>query len=470
MNLIKNDDDTLDINGLTLGKDEWVRLRYKVNLRTETDDKKIDPNFKEQFYLTNGKDTILNPVSGLTEEYKFGVPAIKLPTVDLTIKKQWEGFDSDDTLPDVAFDIEKSTDGVNWMLVKSEVLSGTTDYLAPYIWEKKISDLPVYDNEGKRYEYRVKEVINEDYIDEYSSSINTDYDDEGNYLFTAVNTAKRAQLIIAKKDKDSNTVFIEGAEFTLYKDSETTEVLDVKETGSDGYLVFSGLKNGTYYIKETKTPDGYKSIADKTIEITVLNEEITANPSSEGIWKITGEDESGPVVLDVYNKKLPPLEIVKVDDEGNPITSDTATFDIYKQSDFTVDELTGKVSINAGAIPVTTVTTDINTGSVIAEYLFEPGKYAVVEKKNPSGYIGLVQPIVIELVYNYSSNSYTWSTEYGNDKVYFGPYGEGELYVINRPLVYPDTGGMGGVLITLGGVLLMGAAYILRKKYKIKVI
>ena len=52
---------------------------------------------------------------------------------------------------------------------------------------------------------------------------------------------------------------LQGAEFTLYSDAEMLQ--KVKEAVSDqnGRLTFTGLKEGSYYLKETKAPAGYAS-------------------------------------------------------------------------------------------------------------------------------------------------------------------------------------------------------------------
>ncbi|MGN0469424.1 MAG: isopeptide-forming domain-containing fimbrial protein [Acutalibacteraceae bacterium] len=56
------------------------------------------------------------------------------------------------------------------------------------------------------------------------------------------------------------------ATFELWKDGN--KVADGKTSTADGTLTFSGLAEGTYTLKETVAPQGYKAAAEKTITIT----------------------------------------------------------------------------------------------------------------------------------------------------------------------------------------------------------
>lgn len=72
------------------------------------------------------------------------------------------------------------------------------------------------------------------------------------------------------KSKDS----LEGAEFQLYTTADCTTVAKYNENGaavesdSKGHLTFTGLGEGTYYLKETKAPSGY-TVNSTIYQITV---------------------------------------------------------------------------------------------------------------------------------------------------------------------------------------------------------
>ena len=76
--------------------------------------------------------------------------------------------------------------------------------------------------------------------------------------------------IVFKKVDESGTA-LAGAGFTLYASDGTTVAGTEVISGNDGYVSWSGLKAGTYVIKETTTPAGYVTVADNTVTISATN-------------------------------------------------------------------------------------------------------------------------------------------------------------------------------------------------------
>ena len=66
-----------------------------------------------------------------------------------------------------------------------------------------------------------------------------------------------AELIIFKADSVSKAA-VADAEFTVYSDAECKNVISSGKTDKDGLLTISKLEPGSYYIKETKAPKGFK--------------------------------------------------------------------------------------------------------------------------------------------------------------------------------------------------------------------
>ena len=105
------------------------------------------------------------------------------------------------------------------------------------------------------------------------------------------------------RDDDTQGNELAGAGFRLYSDKDCTEEQEIKlkknttdgtyspyfgtgagdEMFSDEHGQFNvkGLDAGTYYLRETKTPDGYSACADKKIVISATHTEYNVNLSGE---------------------------------------------------------------------------------------------------------------------------------------------------------------------------------------------
>lgn len=77
---------------------------------------------------------------------------------------------------------------------------------------------------------------------------------------------KKASIEITKTD-ETESLKLSDAVFALYKEDKAT-LIEEKATDQDGILTFSNLAEGTYYLKETKAPQGYV-LNDQWIEAAV---------------------------------------------------------------------------------------------------------------------------------------------------------------------------------------------------------
>ena len=122
----------------------------------------------------------------------------------------------------------------------------------------------------------------------------------------------KIQKVASGGGTDENPEYLSGAQFDLYasKQEGTETVIDESKTlNTDAYVskdngTFSlgNLREGVYFLKETKAPDGYKLLTDP-IRITVTNNKVTvngtssANPedvqSNNGIYTITVSNSTG---------------------------------------------------------------------------------------------------------------------------------------------------------------------------------
>lgn len=85
---------------------------------------------------------------------------------------------------------------------------------------------------------------------------------------------------------------LEGAEFTIYKDVELEQVIDVITTNESGIVQYKGLAAGTYYIKETKAPTGYR-----------LNNSVISAKIGPGEGSLANAETEGYYRLEVANEK-----------------------------------------------------------------------------------------------------------------------------------------------------------------------
>ena len=108
------------------------------------------------------------------------------------------------------------------------------------------------------------------------------------------------KLTVNKVDKDNKP--LTGAEFSLFKkvkvdgqeELKLVEVKKILSTNTEGTVFgFTGLDDGTYVLRETKTPDGYNSIEDQTFTISAKHDESSDNPT---LTDLTGDVASGSII------------------------------------------------------------------------------------------------------------------------------------------------------------------------------
>ena len=105
---------------------------------------------------------------------------------------------------------------------------------------------------------------------------------------------KTYALSIIKHERNNETNLLSGATFEVYRDENLTDLQGTVTTGSDGSVTVKGLKEGSYWLKETKSPAGYSLIND-AIQVTITDADATdgviiarVSNAKVGVLPITG--------------------------------------------------------------------------------------------------------------------------------------------------------------------------------------
>lgn len=94
-------------------------------------------------------------------------------------------------------------------------------------------------------------------------------------------TNKKSEFFINKVDQDGKP--LEGATFTLYKEQADKTLVEsgLKPRVAKNQTIFENLENGTYILRETKTPAGYE---EPTTQWRIVVEDGTVKSKTEEAW------------------------------------------------------------------------------------------------------------------------------------------------------------------------------------------
>ena len=245
-------------------------------------------------------------------------------------------------------------------------------------------------------------------------------------LLVVRNEGVRGAVTFTKADEKDRP--LQGAEFTLYTDAACTHLLETVTSDETGRVEFAKQPGGTYYLKETKAPQGH------TAEDTVWTVKISGG-------KATITTPKGTVITSVRNASLLQLtlQVLGPEEEPLPGTKLQVTWDKVQHPEYT----TGP------------------NGTVVLPKL-PNGNYTVRLMNTPTGYLPPVS--VPELNAQYGEITLTS----GDDAWTLEQTTEGYLLTLRLQALYtlPTTGGTGTAAFTAAGVLLMGLAAVMlcRKK------
>ncbi|MGK8609078.1 MSCRAMM family protein [Bacillus thuringiensis] len=167
------------------------------------------------------------------------------------------------------------------------------------------------------------------------------------------------QFEIVKVDSQDKTKVLSDAEFEVYKDGKKVDTLRTDKTGK---VISQKLEPGTYKLKETKAPQGYK----------LLKEEIEVVVEADKVVEVQIENA----------KELGSLQVIKKDAESGKVLAG-AEF---------------KLKNEAGQVVGEAKTT--NKDGVVKFESLVPGKYTLEETKAPEGYKALEVTVEVNVVAN----------------------------------------------------------------------
>lgn len=253
-------------------------------------------------------------------------------------------------------------------------------------------------------------------ITDFDVFINTD---GKTYKFLINNKNFESYLKVVKLDKETGKqIAYEGAAFEIY-DSDNHRVtmqytypqvtsIHTFYTNKDGYLITpEKLPYGNYTLKEVQAPYGY--VLDDTPIPFSITQENSSTDTGVTVVKVKARDVAQKGVINITKTG----EIFSSVEENNGIYTPKysisnlkgAIFEIYAAEDITT--LDGTVRYEQGTL-VDTITTDDDSVAKSKELYL--GKYTVIEKTAPNGYVHNAAKYDAELTYAGQNVSVT-STE-----------------------------------------------------------
>ena len=399
---------TIKMNNYTLGKDEWINLAYKVNLRT------TDPNYEgNKYYPTNGT-TELQPHIDFERKWKYPVPSVMGPLNSIKVEKKWldtDGSPITGTTPIKVKLQKRARDKINnaviidWTDAKK---TGTNDVMSLQLdsssdWKGSFKNLLKYDTQYT-YEYRV---VEENVPAGYTSSIELT-DTNGNVVnnddgvkngagYAKITNTKSTRNIKVKKtwktdeNTDAKTVTVhlkafKGDTNTPLKLNELLEVDKnaIRISGSTSPVSITGqdVVITTTLNKANNWEAIFENLPTKT-------KETPTSKSQPIIYRVEEDQVDGYEVdynysggtLGVVNYKVPKIgfkneknkiEFIKTDEKGNEIA----------EADLAVAKFVLKRKGES-------VSTPINATRQGSKLIFEglsPGTYELWEEVAPNNY------------------------------------------------------------------------------------
>ena len=219
---------------------------------------KINP----QIFVAN-----IKPGTGATGTTVYQVPTIQEDSLDFQIKKVQKY--SDIPIPGTKFRHTKPDGSIE------ELVTGADGYINIYGVTRgihKVEEIEAPQGYILNSNEFIFEVTQDNRIEVKTDINGKDMvysENNGNGHLTVSNMVRDYKFKVIKVDNETRAN-LQGAEFTLYYDRALQNPVATKVTNDQGEAIFENLVPGTrYYLKETKTPDGYREILTEPREIYI---------------------------------------------------------------------------------------------------------------------------------------------------------------------------------------------------------
>lgn len=209
----------------------------------------------------------IKPGTGATGAGVFQTPTVQEDSLDFQIKKVQKY--SDIPIPGTKFRHTKPDGSIE------ELVTGADGYINIYGVTRgihKVEEIEAPQGYILNSNEFIFEVTQDNRIEVKSDINGKDMvysENNGNGHLTVSNMVRDYKFKVIKVDNETRAN-LPGAEFTLYYDRALQNPVATKVTNDQGEAIFENLTPGTrYYLKETKTPDGYREILTEPREIYI---------------------------------------------------------------------------------------------------------------------------------------------------------------------------------------------------------
>ena len=291
------------IRGVPAGTDYTIYEEISDNAdysleKVEVSNNRNDKNVKAENNVVTGT-VVADDVNNSTSTAVTFVNTVT-PLISISGTKTWEGGVTADTPRNIVVQIQrldpttnvyKQANDKSGNVIPNQVVNIDTDWKYTFTGLLKYVDYTA--NDKQEYKYRVVELgtlksseelkptIPDPQNSAHIKQIAGYYPEYTTATYGSYNITNRKTGTLNIIKKTGNNEFLEGAEFTLYTDPNTTDIAKdylgkdlTGKTGKNGELVFNNIKAGTeetpitYYLKEVKTKAGYVLLKEP-IKITL---------------------------------------------------------------------------------------------------------------------------------------------------------------------------------------------------------